>query len=62
MVVVATLEDQFCGVQVDRVGEPFDVMLKPMEGLLSGMPGVAGTALMGDGRVLIVLDLRAILQ
>jgi two-component system chemotaxis sensor kinase CheA len=61
-VVVAALADQLCGVQVDRVGEPLDVMLKPMEGLLSGMPGVAGTALMGDGRVLIVLDLRAILQ
>ena len=61
-IVVAALADQLCGVQVDRVGEPLDVMLKPMEGLLSGMPGVAGTALMGDGRVLIVLDLRAILQ
>jgi two-component system chemotaxis sensor kinase CheA len=35
-----------------------DVMLKPMEGLLAGMPGVAGTTLLGDGRVLIVLDLE----
>jgi two-component system chemotaxis sensor kinase CheA len=37
-----------------------DVMLKPMEGLLSGMPGVAGTTLLGDGRVLIVLDLEGL--
>ena len=28
-----------------------------MSGLLSGMPGVQGTALLGDGRVLLVLDL-----
>jgi two-component system chemotaxis sensor kinase CheA len=33
-------------------------MLKPTEGLLAGMPGIAGTTLLGDGRVLIVLDLE----
>jgi len=35
-----------------------DVMLKPMDGLLGGMKGVAGTTLLGDGRVLIVLDVQ----
>jgi two-component system, chemotaxis family, sensor kinase CheA len=39
-----------------------DVMLKPMEGLLAGAGGVAGTTLLGDGRVLIVLDPQALLQ
>ena len=34
-----------------------DVMLKPPEGLLAGVPGIDGTTLLGDGRVLIVLDL-----
>jgi two-component system, chemotaxis family, sensor kinase CheA len=33
-----------------------------MEGLLSGLPGVAGTTLLGDGRVLIILDLPDLLQ
>jgi two-component system, chemotaxis family, sensor kinase CheA len=36
-------------------------MLKPMDGLLAGMRGVAGTTLMGDGRVLIVLDVGELL-
>ena len=58
MVVVAAVSGQWAGLEVDRVGERMDVMLKPMEGLLSGMPGVAGTTLLGDGRVLIVLDLE----
>ena len=33
-----------------------DVMLTPDEGLLAGIRGFAGTTLLGDGRVLIVLD------
>jgi two-component system chemotaxis sensor kinase CheA len=37
-------------------------MLKPMEGLLSGMRGIAGTTLLGDGRVLLVLDLQELLR
>jgi two-component system chemotaxis sensor kinase CheA len=49
-------------LQVDGFGERLDVMLKPMDGLLAGMRGVAGATLMGDGRVLIVLDLPELLQ
>jgi two-component system chemotaxis sensor kinase CheA len=57
-VVVANVAEHWAALEVDRVGERMDVMLQPMEGLLAGMPGVAGTTLMGDGRVLIVLDLE----
>ena len=61
-IVVAAVGGQLAGLEVDRLGERLDVMLKPMDGLLSGMPGVAGTTLLGDGRVLIVLDVQALLQ
>ena len=53
---------QFCAIEVDAFGEQMDVMLKPMEGLLAGMNGFAGTTLLGDGRVLIVLDPRELLR
>jgi two-component system chemotaxis sensor kinase CheA len=33
-----------------------------MEGLLSGMRGIAGTTLLGDGRVLVVLDVQEIFK
>lgn len=49
-------------LEVDRIGAPLDVMLKPLEGLLAGMRGIAGTTLTGDGRVLIVLDVQGLLQ
>ena len=61
-VVVASVGGQVGGLEVDRLGERMDVMLKPMDGLLAGMPGIAGTTLLGDGRVLIVLDLEALLS
>jgi len=60
--VVTAVGGRLNALQVDGFGERLDVMLKPMEGLLAGMNGVAGATLMGDGRVLIVLDLPELLQ
>jgi two-component system chemotaxis sensor kinase CheA len=50
------------GLEVERLGERMDVMLKPPEGLLAGAAGIAGTTLLGDGSVLLVLDLQEILR
>jgi two-component system chemotaxis sensor kinase CheA len=61
-IVVVSIGGTIGSVEVDRFGERLDVMLKPMDGLLQGTPGVAGTSLMGDGGVLIVLDLPDLLQ
>jgi len=61
-VVVVSTGGHLGGLEVDRLGERLDVMMKPMDGLLAGMGGVAGTTLLGDGRVLLVLDLQALLQ
>lgn len=61
-VVVAALGGQVGAFEVDRLGDRLDVMLKPLDGLLSGTPGVAGTTLLGDGRVLLVLDLQALMS
>jgi two-component system chemotaxis sensor kinase CheA len=46
---------------VERFGEPLEVMLKPAGGLLAGLAWVAGTALLGDGSVLIVLELSELI-
>lgn len=58
--VVVTAAGQRMGIEVDRPGERLDLMLKPVEGVLAGMPAISGTSLLGDGRVLIVLDLGAL--
>jgi len=61
-IVVTRSAGQWAGLEVDRVGDRMDVMLKPLEGLLAGMNGIAGTTLLGDGRVLLILDLQALLS
>ena len=61
-VIIASLAGQLVGLEVDRVGERMEVILKPLDGLLSGTPGIAGTTVLGDGRVLLVLDISGILQ
>jgi two-component system chemotaxis sensor kinase CheA len=44
-------------LRVDGFGERIDAMVRRPTGLLAGMPSVAGTALLGDGGVLLVLNL-----
>jgi two-component system chemotaxis sensor kinase CheA len=60
--VIVSLGGQLGSVEVDRLGERMDVMLRPPDGLLTGVSGVAGTSLLGDGGVLIVLDLLELLE
>jgi two-component system chemotaxis sensor kinase CheA len=45
------------GIGVDAFGGHMDVLLRPMTGLLSSMPGVLGTTILGNGQVVMVLDL-----
>ena len=49
------------GVAVDNFSERLDVMLRPMTGLLAHIPGVSGTTLLGDGSVLLILNLGEII-
>ncbi|MES2492491.1 MAG: chemotaxis protein CheA [Pseudomonadota bacterium] len=48
-------------VRVDRFGERFNAFVRPPVGMLAAVPGVTGSALMGDGSVLLVLDLPELL-
>ena len=60
--VVATASGECGAFRVDRIVERLDLILKPLEGLLAGTPGILGTTLLGDGRVLLVLDIAEMLQ
>ena len=58
---LASISGEMLGLRVDRLGERMEIILKPLEGLLDGMRGITGTTLLGDGRVLLVLDLKEML-
>jgi two-component system chemotaxis sensor kinase CheA len=56
-IVVARVDNQLAAIRVDRLGDRMEIMLKPLEGLLAGMRGIAGSTMLGDGSVLLVLNL-----
>ncbi|WP_157271786.1 chemotaxis protein CheA [Azohydromonas aeria] len=60
-VLVLRLGAQHVGLLVDQFHGASDIILKPLEGVLAGLTGFAGTALMGDGSVLMVLNPKELL-
>jgi two-component system chemotaxis sensor kinase CheA len=60
LVVVAEAGGRLTGIEVDAIRDRLEVVLKPLEGVLAGARGYAGTTLLGDGAVLLVLDLKEI--
>ena len=61
-VVVAKVNEHHGALRVDRIGERMEVMLKPLDGVLAGIRGVAGSTILGDGSVLLILDLRELFR
>ena len=47
---------------VERFEEHLDVIVKPLEGVVAGLPGLAGSTLLGDGQVLLILDVAEVLH
>lgn len=61
-IMVVEVDGRRDGIEVDGFGERLDVVLKPLDGLLADVPGYLGTTVLGNGEVLLVLDLREILR
>jgi two-component system chemotaxis sensor kinase CheA len=59
--VVMEAAGRMAAFEVDAVRDRLDVVLKPMQGLLENARGYAGTTLLGDGQVLLVLDVKELL-
>jgi two-component system chemotaxis sensor kinase CheA len=60
-VLVVRLGAENIGLLVDDFHGTSDIILKPLEGVLTGITGFAGTALMGDGSVLMILNPKELL-
>jgi two-component system chemotaxis sensor kinase CheA len=59
--LVVRLGGASVGLLVDQFHGASDIILKPLEGVLAGLSGFAGTALLGDGSVLMVLNPKELL-
>jgi two-component system chemotaxis sensor kinase CheA len=54
--LVVQIHGESLGIVVDDFREVVDIILKPMGGILNAVPGYSGSALLGDGSVLMVLN------
>jgi two-component system, chemotaxis family, sensor kinase CheA len=54
--LVVRIDNEHIGILVDDFRETVDIILKPLSGILASLGGYAGSALLGDGSVLMVLD------
>jgi two-component system chemotaxis sensor kinase CheA len=61
LLVVVEAAERIAAFEIDAIRDRLDVVLKPMHGLLAGARFYAGTTLLGNGKVLLVLDVKEIL-
>jgi two-component system chemotaxis sensor kinase CheA len=60
-VLVVRILDETVGLLVDDFHEAVSTILKPLAGVLGQLAAYAGSALMGDGTVLMVINLKELL-
>jgi len=61
-VLVLAVADQRVGIVVDAIAERVETITRPLGGLLTGVPGIAGTSVLGTGQVLLVLDIAELIR
>lgn len=61
-VLVVAIAGQRVGIIVDSLAERIETITRPLGGLLTGMPGLDGTTVLGNGQVLLVLDMPRLIQ
>jgi len=60
MLVRIREEKRPVALHCDEVLHQEEVVVKPLEGILSGIPGLSGTAVLGDGDVVTILDVETL--
>ena len=61
LIVTESQEQQFC-LLVDQVLGKQEVVIKSLGETLKNIPGIAGGAILGDGRVGLILDLDGVFR
>ena len=61
-VLVLAVREERVGIAIDGISERLEIITRPLGGLLTGVRGIAGTTVLGDGRVLLVLDAEGLIQ
>ena len=61
-VLVVRYHDQRVGLVVDRLFGENQTVIKPLSRTLGDLPGVSGSAILGNGRVALILEIEGLLR
>ena len=61
-VIMVQVGNESVGFVVDQVIGQEEVVIKPLDRLLQGLPGLAGSTITGDGNIAIILDVPGLLK
>ena len=61
-VLVLRYYDQRVGLVVDRLFGENQTVIKPLSRTLGDLPGVSGSAILGNGRVALILEVEGLLR
>jgi two-component system, chemotaxis family, sensor kinase CheA len=61
-VVVVKHDDRLAGLRVDALFGQSQTVIKPLSKMFRGLPGIAGSTILGNGRVALILDVPALLR
>jgi two-component system chemotaxis sensor kinase CheA len=61
-VIIVGVGEQRMGLLVDQLLRQEEVVIKPLGDFFAGLELIAGVTIMGDGRVMLILDIAQILQ
>ena len=61
-VVVAKVGDRLAGFAVDELNEPQEIVVKSLGEYVGGARGVSGASILGDGRVVLIMDMPTLIS
>ena len=61
-VLISSLTTRGPGFVVDQVAGQQEIVIKPIDRVLNRIGGVSGATILGDGRVVLILDLQALVR
>jgi two-component system chemotaxis sensor kinase CheA len=61
-IVVVKVNDFQAGIAVDELLGGMQTVVKPLGRAFRGVPGIAGSTVLGDGRVGLIIDVPSLLR
>jgi two-component system chemotaxis sensor kinase CheA len=61
-VLISSLTPRGPGFVVDQVAGQQEIVIKPIDRVLNRIGGISGATILGDGRVVLILDLQALVR